>query len=109
MACYALAGSRSAQKADLVSASNPATGAIGSWATVRGGFRGDGIASPSATRCVVTGLSGPSRPAIANLTRGRPGAPRAVGGTGLSGLGCTDVGGSFGVGQERTTGLVERV
>jgi hypothetical protein len=109
VACYALAGKRTAQKTNLVYAVNPATGAIGSSATIGGGFSGDGIACPSATQCIVTGFVGPNRPAIATLTRGRPGVPRAVGGTGLSGIGCTDAAVCFGVGQEHASGLVERV
>jgi hypothetical protein len=109
VACYALAGRTNVQRTDLLYPINPSTGAIGSARTIGAGFSGDGIACPNANQCVVVGFNGARKPAVVIATRGAPGAPRAVAGTGLSGIGCTDAGACFGVGQDSAVGLVERV
>jgi len=109
VACYALAGRTTAQKTDLLYPISPTTGAIGAARTIGGGFSGDGIACPTANQCLVVGFNGARKPAVVIATRGAPSGPRAVAGTGLSGIGCTEAGACFGVGQDSAVGLVERV
>jgi len=109
VACYALAGRTTAQKTNLLYPISPATGAIGPARPIGGGFSGDGIACPSANQCLVVGFNGARKPAVVTATRGVPSGPRAVAGTGLSGIGCTEAGACFGVGQDSAVGLAERV
>ncbi len=107
VACYALGG-QSNGNPDLLYELNPATGTIGARHTIGGSFSGNGMACPTANVCIVDGFSS-GHPAVVVVTRGIPGAPRRVGGVGLSGIGCTSNGTCFGVGQQGTSGLVEKV
>jgi hypothetical protein len=104
--CYALAGRSS--KTNLIYEINTLTGAIMAGHSIGGGFSGDGIACATANQCIITGFSS-LKPSIVIATKGIPGAPRHVGGSGVSGVGCTDTNSCFAVGQAGALGLVERV
>lgn len=108
--CLALAGKVGSNRPNELLTLNPTTGALESSATIGGSFSGNELACSSATVCIVTGFRGPEKPQIDIVTKGKPAAPRAIGGIGVGGIGCTKAGVCFAVGQSTTTeGLVLKV
>jgi hypothetical protein len=75
--CYALGGKNTSgfSPVDELFPLNPKTGAIGKVITMKG-FSGDGLACPSATRCLVVGFTGEgssAKPGLVTIVRGKPG------------------------------------
>jgi hypothetical protein len=103
LACLALGGKTTTDKTNELLKINPTTGALESVSRIAGAFSGNSIACSSATECIVTGFSGPSKPQIAITMKGKPSAPRAVGGTGVGGIACTPKSVCFAVGQATNT------
>jgi hypothetical protein len=108
--CVALAGKVGNNRPDEILTINPATGALESSHTIAGTFSGNELACPSTTECIVTGFKAPEKPEIDIVTKGVPAAPRAIGGVGVGGIGCTTKGVCFAVGQATNTkGLILKV
>ncbi len=108
--CYALGGKSTGNvgRTNLLIELNPATGAVSATHSIGGGFDGTGIACGNASQCIVSGIAS-GKAMIDIATKGIPAAPRKVAGSSLSGIACTDTDVCFVVGQNTTSGIVEKV
>jgi hypothetical protein len=112
--CYALGGNSSATPAvtDELFPVNPATGAIGTMATIGGGFSGTSLACLSASRCLVAGFTGSGstgKAAAVAVNSGTPGSPVSYAGSSFSGVACASATECYAVGQNTAGAIVDKV
>jgi hypothetical protein len=113
--CYALGGNSTASPvlADELFPLNPATGAVGTMATIGGSFNGASLSCLSATTCVAAGYTR-SGSTITNaavaIVGGKPGTPKNYAGNfGLRSVACASASGCYAVGASSTGAIVDKV
>lgn len=118
--CYALGGNGklSPSPIDELFPLNPKTGAIGTMATIGGGFSAgtgvNGIRCLSATTCLVAGYTGSgstAKPAMVVVVNGKPGAPVNYKGSDFpfDSVGCASASRCYAVGPSSTGAVVVKV
>ena len=112
--CYALAGNSSVSPSvtDELFPVNPTTGAIGTMATIGGGFNGTSLACFSVNHCVVAGFTGSgsaAKPASVVVSNGTPGSPSTYSGSAFSGVACATATKCYAVGQNTSGAIVVKV
>jgi hypothetical protein len=118
--CYALGGNSklSPSPIDELFPLNPKTGAIGTMATIGGGFSAgtgaNGIRCLSATTCLVAGYTGSgstAKPAMVVVSNGKPGAPVNYKGSDFpfDSVGCASDSRCYAVGSSSTGAVVVKV
>ncbi len=110
--CYALAGKSgtSIASTDEAYPLNPKTGAVGKLIKLSG-FNGEGIACPSASRCLVigyTGLGASAEPGLVTIVHGKAGKITRPGpaDASYSNIGCASAKACFAIGLEGSKGAI---
>lgn len=111
--CYALGGNASASPSvtDELFPLNPATGAVGSMATIAG-LNGTSLSCISASICLVAGFTGSgatAKPGVVVVTGGKPGTPKNYPGSSLSSVACASASRCYAVGQDSAGAIVDKV
>ena len=118
--CYALGGNSklSPSPIDELFPLNPATGKVGTMATIGSGFSGgtgaNEISCISATTCLVVGYTGSgstAKDAVVAVVNGKPGAPTHYSGTDFpfDSVGCASASRCYAVGSSSTGAVVIKV
>lgn len=112
--CYALGGTTTAspELPDELFPLNPATGAVGSMATISG-FNGANLTCLNATTCLVSGLTGTGSTqtnAVVAVVKGKPGKPASYPGNyGLRDVACASASACYAVGASSSGAVVDKV
>jgi hypothetical protein len=114
--CYALGGNSTSSPvlADELFPLNPATGAVGTMATIGGSFNGASLSCLNATTCLAAGFteSGTTiKNAAVAIVKGKPGTPKNYAGTfGLRSVACASASRCYAVGPSSSgTAIVDKV
>lgn len=113
--CYALGGNNTAspELADELFPLNPATGAVGTMATIGGNFDGASLSCLSATTCLAAGFteSGSTiKNAAVAIVNGKPGTPKNYAGNfGLRSVACASDSRCYAVGASSSGAIVDKV
>ena len=113
--CYALGGNStsSPQLADELFPLNPATGAVGTMATIGGSFNGASLSCLSATTCLAAGFteSGTTiKNAAVAIVSGKPGTPKNyTGNFGFRSVACASASRCYAVGSSSSGAVVIKV
>lgn len=93
---------------------NPATGAVGTMATIGGGFNGTSLSCLSASTCLAAGFTGSgatAKNAVVAIVNGKPGAPKnyPASNFGFAGVGCASASRCYAVGSSSSGAVVVKV
>jgi hypothetical protein len=114
--CYALGGNSTSSPpvTNELFPLNPATGAVGTMATIGGGFSGTSLSCLSATTCLAAGFTGSgatAKDAVVAVVSGKPGIPRHYPGTnfGFANVACASASRCYAVGSSSSGAVVIKV
>jgi hypothetical protein len=111
--CYALGGNSTSSVTNELFPLNPATGAVGTMATIGGGFHGASLSCLSATTCLAAGFTEPgstTKNAAVAIVNGKPGTPKNYAGNfGLRSVACASASRCYAVGASSPGAIVDKV
>ena len=114
--CYALGGNSTAspEVTDELFPLNPATGAVGTMATIGGGFHGTSLSCLSASTCLAAGFTGSgstAKDAVVAVVNGKPGTPKNYPGSdfGFASVACASASRCYAVGSSSSGAVVIKV